>query len=500
MIDLKRPSKQNWIIQDRIWKSLTDRFFLHLQQDVTNREPLNFVELHSDLDSWYQFIEEQEHGENQDGEFHRLDIMHSLVWCAEQAYKDSIPYCNEAKRLPTFLKNHEAWGYNCISILRGEDDVKNSVLIPIAVSSRWNEDGVVLALVLELLQHGDGHIFHHPIDFLATYPSKSFENSMDTAWSAARSLLQEEQVDVMHNGRWRLLTMDNYASCAEIDGLSASGSAALGWCLAFQNREPDPCAIVLAEIGSSGKLSPVGGIRGKIRSVITNPRLNTVIVNDANEREAIATLRECDNTSIKLVAMDAYTSTLHYLVDLFSVSSLHYDFSSSDLREWTEAGTRGDWQIEGSELSGECQVYPSSELIFGSEEWDDYVLECRVKIMDTFVEFPNCMTWVGVTARYQNTYNNYVFAIDEAKQCIDADIEMEGKPKVFRLPFVAEKNKYYRLKVSVKGNHFQFFVDNNLIHDFNDDSVSTGKVGVMLIRAHAHFDGFVVTGKRICAN
>ncbi len=177
--------------------------------------------------------------------------------------------------------------------------------------------------------------------------------------------------------------------------------------------------------------------------------------------------------------------------------TLLYDFDNGDLKDWEESGKKGEWRIENGELSGEFRGFPSSDLVLGSEDWSDYVLECKVKFIETFAP-PEKMTWAGVVVRYQDTGNTCVFAIDLSKQRVNVDLEVAGKEKIWKsFPLAVEKNKYYKLKISVKDNHYQFFVDDDLKEDFEDDSFSTGKVGVLVIRAHSHFDDFVIEGEGI---
>ena len=193
--------------------------------------------------------------------------------------------------------------------------------------------------------------------------------------------------------------------------------------------------------------------------------------------------------------MIGLTIIILFLCSLCLAGTLNYGFDSDALGEWTENGEAGMWQIKDGELIGEFQGVPSSDLAIGSEEWDDYVLECKVKLVDTFA---GGMTWVGIFVRYQDTGNTCVFALDLAKQRANIDLEVAGASKVWlNFPLAIEKNEFYKLKVSAEGNHFQFFIDDEFIHEFEDDTLLAGKAGVLIIRAKAHFDDFIITGNEI---
>lgn len=189
---------------------------------------------------------------------------------------------------------------------------------------------------------------------------------------------------------------------------------------------------------------------------------------------------------------------LVFLLTLNSICNageIHYGFDDPDLKDWMPGGQQSQWQVENGELSTEFKEAPSSDLITGNENWDNYTVECKSKFLEIF---PGGMTWAAITVRYKDTGNNYTFGIDLAKQRANVDIEFGGVPIVWlNILMNLELNKYYNLKAIVEGDHIQFFIDDILIHDFKDASFTTGKVGVMAIRAHVHFDDFIIKGPNI---
>lgn len=186
---------------------------------------------------------------------------------------------------------------------------------------------------------------------------------------------------------------------------------------------------------------------------------------------------------------------LFALNSICSAGEIHYKFNDPDLKDWIPGGQQSQWQVENGELSTEFKGAPSSDLILGNDSWSNYTVECKAKFLETF---PGGMTWAAITVRYKDTGNNYTFGIDLVKQRANADIEFGGKSIVWlNILMNLELNKYYNLKVIAEGDHIQFFIDDLPIHDFKDGSLVTGKVGVMAIRAHVHFDDFIIKGPNI---
>ena len=198
--------------------------------------------------------------------------------------------------------------------------------------------------------------------------------------------------------------------------------------------------------------------------------------------------------------MTAKTLCLLFLFALSSICNageIHYKFDDPDLKDWTLGGQQSQWQVENGELSTEFKGVPSSDLTTGNDNWGNYTVECKSKFLETF---PGGMTWAAITVRYKDTGNNYAFGIDLANQRANVDVEFGGKSIAWLnrlINFKLELNKYYNLKVVIEDDHIQFFIDDNLIHDFKDGSLVTGKVGVMAIRAHVHFDDFIIKGPNI---
>ena len=63
-----------------------------------------------------------------------------------------------------------------------------------------------------------------------------------------------------------------------------------------------------------------------------------------------------------------------------------------------------------------------------------------------------------------------------------------------------EADTWYRLKVTVKGDLIQGFIDGELMCEFNDPRYPSGSVGLGVAGVEVMFDDFMVTGPGISNN
>jgi hypothetical protein len=63
-------------------------------------------------------------------------------------------------------------------------------------------------------------------------------------------------------------------------------------------------------------------------------------------------------------------------------------------------------------------------------------------------------------------------------------------------PYEWELDTWYNLRVTAEGEHFKFYVDDELVLEYEDNVHPTGQVGVGVAytKTTAHFDDFVVSG------
>jgi hypothetical protein len=220
-----------------------------------------------------------------------------MVWCALQAaeylskHQAELPTrqqhemnrsIQEIADPPEFLrgdKDRESWAVGCIDAFIRKPT--KSIRVPVAVEKTDDGSGSLAILHLEILQPGTGQLMHHPADKLATSFHKSFADSMGDARQAAKTLAGKDE---LFDSRWRLLQDNDAPLSLSVSGHSASGAAAWGWHCALTGKVYDSRVIVLAEIDSSGALSPVNGVQAKTQAIADCGRFDTIVVADGRDR------------------------------------------------------------------------------------------------------------------------------------------------------------------------------------------------------------------------
>ena len=192
------------------------------------------------------------------------------------------------------------------------------------------------------------------------------------------------------------------------------------------------------------------------------------------------------------------------LVSLFASSvyagTWRDDFEDGNLDDWE--GPDGCWKVENGECSGEYFNVPigSNEIWIGDTKWKDYTIRCRMK-------FLALSGFVGISFRITGlNEDRYGFQINAVYPCQACNNTVWGW-KVFQgagatlseipLPFNLSKDIWYDLKIIVEGDSFKFYIDEKLVNEFVDKSISSGKVGFYVGNEHAHFDDLIVSGGNV---
>jgi hypothetical protein len=167
------------------------------------------------------------------------------------------------------------------------------------------------------------------------------------------------------------------------------------------------------------------------------------------------------------------------------------DFEDGDLVGWE--GVNTSWNAEDGECSGEFFNAPSGILeliVTGDAGWEDYTVMCKMK----FVVIGH---FAGVSFRDNFGNSRYGFVINTQKNTAYAWKLSQGTvttPSEIPLPFTPSKDTWYELKIIVEGTHFEFHIDGELVCEFDDNSIPSGKVGLCVRNAHAHFDDISISG------
>jgi len=133
------------------------------------------------------------------------------------------------------------------------------------------------------------------------------------------------------------------------------------------------------------------------------------------------------------------------------------------------------WKVENGECSGEYWNAPESmfELIWPGKIWaKDYILNFKMKFVG------NLGGCAGTNFRHTQQ-DRYGFGIMTDTNIVKGwkffqgvVTELSKEPLLF-IPF---KDIWYELKVIAKGDHYEFYIDEELASEFKDKSIPSGWV------------------------
>ncbi len=183
--------------------------------------------------------------------------------------------------------------------------------------------------------------------------------------------------------------------------------------------------------------------------------------------------------------------------------SLFYDFENEkQLDDWKVI--QGTWSIIDGELDGKGPQagQPGVMLVLADhvwkEEWEDYTVEFKAKILEDTED-------AGVTFRWQKAEPNdrryYLYRIDnwprgfnqkQAEGWVAGD--MQGQNKIDMEP-----DTWYKFKLEVVGNKFNCYLDDELMFKLEDtkNTYSWGRIGFRMWNSHARYDDLDIRGPGI---
>jgi hypothetical protein len=271
------------------------------------------------VETWHPFVERSSL-QNQ------WSVVCTLAWCAEQAANRPEFYRDESNRshfargaqedaprhIKEYVKANEAWVWGCVRTLIPNTRTRGlSLHVPVAGWDKRRRKGFLCTLVLDVLERGTGDVFHHPGDAFSTAVDQEFSAAMGDAWRAALRWARGRGVDVLCDGRWRLLRgwsmaaekRELLAPVAEANSRSASGAAARGWCYALGGWVPDNRVIVVAQVDPNDGAHLLGvddeGVFEKTKEILKYDDFDTIIVADErNKARALGALAQASHVRV----------------------------------------------------------------------------------------------------------------------------------------------------------------------------------------------------------
>jgi hypothetical protein len=157
-------------------------------------------------------------------------------------------------------------------------------------------------------------------------------------------------------------------------------------------------------------------------------------------------------------------------------------------RKAVRLGNDGEWLREGDDLV-QAALDPDVYLFFGDAEWTDYDFTCKAMR----VEGPDGFDLIF---RAADKFNWYMFSAGTWRNSKQAWLTMtEGRGTGFKESRDAgvNANQWYQVRVSVRGQRCQCFLDEQLIFDFTDNTHLRGAVGFRTWATKVRFRDIKVT-------
>jgi predicted Ser/Thr protein kinase len=146
----------------------------------------------------------------------------------------------------------------------------------------------------------------------------------------------------------------------------------------------------------------------------------------------------------------------------------------------------GDWKIEGDELV-QASLFADCQLIFGDFTWKDYDFSCEAKKVGGTegVGLLYHATGAGYSDFFVGAYSNKVVCA----RCTQRGITSQ----LARRDGGFEKDRWYKLRVRLRGAHCQCFLDDELVFEHEDTKNTQGAVGFWTWTTSVRFKNIRVT-------
>jgi len=183
------------------------------------------------------------------------------------------------------------------------------------------------------------------------------------------------------------------------------------------------------------------------------------------------------------------------------VSALSDNFNDGNDNDWKPI--QGDWSVKKGEYVQEDLEWTTTAThetytrsYFGEEDWEEYIVEAKVRIEEGGELAPILGIFFRVTEKSESG-DYYLFRLDQRASEGPGLIKAPNTTVKINNNKPAEIGRDYILKVEVKGDSIKCYVDGELEIDVQDDSFPQGAIGVGTFNAEGHFDDVSVNGKGI---
>jgi serine/threonine protein kinase len=144
-----------------------------------------------------------------------------------------------------------------------------------------------------------------------------------------------------------------------------------------------------------------------------------------------------------------------------------------------------DWMIDGEELL-QNHMAGNACLVFGDFTWKDYDYSCEAKWVKGRTDFGLLyhVTGMGLSSFFAGSWNKTAFGVISVHQ---------GHSTEQSRPSKLQKDSWHKLRVRLRGNHCQCYLDDQLVLEDEEKNNTQGAVGMRMTYAAVRFRNIRVT-------
>lgn len=175
--------------------------------------------------------------------------------------------------------------------------------------------------------------------------------------------------------------------------------------------------------------------------------------------------------------------------NIFAASLYFMEDFESGYHDWTIQ--RGDWQLNSTESNVFEHFSKSTEgrAFRGDMSWSNYTVECEMKVTDF-----NKSNRALLAGRYVDGNNYYAVSLSgkdggilELRKKVSGSSTVIAEVKTSLL-----EDKWYHVKLSMDGNQLRVYLDDQLMIQAEDDSLTAGAVGLVASKVIVSYDNLIV--------
>lgn len=126
--------------------------------------------------------------------------------------------------------------------------------------------------------------------------------------------------------------------------------------------------------------------------------------------------------------------------------------------------------IWGGSIASADLYKPGTMALFGKNSWDNYTISVKLSSRDD--------DEIGVVFRYQDLDNYYRVSMNRQLGYLRLIKKVNGRTALIdEIKNAYEQSRWYRYKIAVTGKTIKVQLDNKLIFDKTDESITSGKIG-----------------------